>query len=103
MRQMINPVTEGVALDFGMDGEGTMLGIVVKLHLRGVIASLAVDKITDGGVFHDHTRPEGVTRKTEKIGTLISGDFDDDIGPAGQNMFGVLDLVLGKSLGDDLI
>ena len=55
----------------------------MKLHLGGVVAGLAVDKITNGSVFDDHFGPERVARKTEKICTLIGGDFDDNIGPAG--------------------
>lgn len=71
-----------------MDREGAVFGIVVELHLRGVKTSFAVDKITNGGVFYDHFGPERVSGEAEKISTTICGDFDDDVGPASQNMFG---------------
>ena len=83
MGQVIDAVAEGVAFDFLMDGEGATLIVVAEFHLGGVVTSLAFDKITDGGVFYNHLRPERVSGEAEEIGALVSGDFDYDIGPAG--------------------
>ena len=100
---MINAIAEGVTFDFLMDGKGAMLVVVVELHLRGIVAGFAVNKITNSGVFDDHFGPEGVARKAEKIRALIGGDFDDDIGPTGENMLGVLNFFIGKSICDDVV
>ena len=66
-----------------MDGKGAMVSIVTEFHLGSVEAGFAIDKITDGGVFDDHFGPEGIARKTKKVGTFVSGDFDNDVGPTG--------------------
>ena len=92
--KMINAVAQSIAFDFLMDGERAALIVVMKLHLRGVEAGFAFDEVADGGVFYDHARPEGVPREAEEIGAFIGQDFDDDIGPAGENVGGLLDFVV---------
>ena len=86
-----------------MDGKRTLFRIVAELHLRGIEAGFTIYEVADGGVFDDHFGPEGVARETKKESTLIGGDFNDDIGPAGKNVFSVEDLMVGQSVGDDLI
>ena len=86
--KVVDTVAEGVALDFGMDGKGTMFFIIVKLHLGSIEAGLAVDEITDSGVFDDHFGPKGVTGKTEEIIAFVSANFNDDVSPAGEDVVG---------------
>ena len=64
---MVDAVAEAVAFNFGVDGKGAMVSIIMKRHLRGVVAGFAVDKVADGGVFDDHFRPEGIAGEAEKI------------------------------------
>lgn len=86
-----------------MNGKGTLFRIVAELHLRGIEAGFAIYEVADGSVFDNHLGPEGVAGKTEKESTLIGGDFDDDIGPAGENVFGLDNLMVGQSIGDNLV
>ncbi len=98
---MVDTVAEAVAFDFLVDGERTVLLVVAKFHLGSVETGFAVDKVADGGVFDNHFGPERIAGEAEKIGTFISGDFDDDVGPAGQDVLGFLDLVIFQGLFDD--
>ena len=75
----------------------------MKLHLRGIKTSFTIDEITNGGIFDNHFRPERISGKAEKIGTTIGGDFNNNIGPAGENVFSFLDFFVGKSFLDNLI
>ena len=59
--------------------------------MRGIVASLAVDKVADGSVFDDHFGPKRVAGETEKIGAFVRGDFYDDISPTSKDMFGFED------------
>lgn len=101
--EVINAVAEGVAFDFLVDGEGAVVFVVVELHLGSVETSLAFDEVADGGVFFDHFGPEGVAREAEEIIAAVSGDFDDDVGPAGEDVLGFLDFFVGEGLGDDFV
>ena len=83
---MIDAVAEGIALDFFVDGEGAALVVVAEVHLRGIETGLAVDKVTNGGVFYNHAGPERVAREAEKVRAAVGGDLDDNIGPAGQDV-----------------
>ena len=83
MGKMINTVAESVTLDFFMDREGAILGVVMKLHLGGVKTGFAFDEVTDCGVLDNHFRPERVAGETEEKVAFVGCDFDDDIGPAG--------------------
>ena len=83
MGKVINAVAEAITLDFLVNGERTVLLVVVEFHLGSIEAGFAIDKIADGGVFDDHFGPERIARKAEEIGAFVGGDFDDDIGPAG--------------------
>ena len=80
-----------------------MLAIVMKLHLGGVETGLAIDKVTDSGVFDYHFGPERIAWETEEICTVGSSNFNNNISPAGKDMLGVLDGLVWKSLGDYLI
>ena len=86
-----------------MNGKRTTLLIITELHLWCVVTSLALDKIADGGVFYDHTRPERVPGETEEIGALIGGNFNHNIGPTSQNMLGFEDFFFGHGSSDDLV
>lgn len=86
-----------------MDGKGALLRIVVEFHLRGVEASLAFDEVADGGILDDHLGPERVARETEKVGAMVGGDFDDDVSPAGDDVFGLENLMVGEGVGNNLI
>ena len=86
-----------------MNGKGALFGIVMEFHLGGIETSFTFDEVADGGIFDDHFGPERVARETEKECTAISGNFDDDVGPAGDNMFGFKDVVVGESVGNDLV
>ncbi len=89
MGQMIDAVAEGVAFNFLMDGERATLFIVAEFHLRSVVTGLAFDEIADSGVFYNHFGPERVSGESEKIGALVGGDFNYNVGPAGQNMLSI--------------
>ena len=80
-----------------------MLAIVMKLHLGSVKTSLAVDKVTDSGVFYYHFGPERIAWKTEEIRIIGGSDFNNDIGPASKDMLGVLDCLIWESFGNYLI
>ena len=80
-----------------------MLAIVMKLHLGGVETGLAIDKVTDSGVFDYHFGPETIAWKTEEICTVGSSNFDNDICPASKDMLGMLDGLVWKCFGDYLI
>ena len=77
-----------------MDREWAAFVVVVELHLGGVEAGFAVDEVADGGVLYNHLGPEGVTGEAEEIGAFVGGDFDDDVGPAGEDVGGLLDFVV---------
>ena len=51
--------------------------------MGGVKTGFAFDEVTNRSVFDNHLGPEGIAGKTEEIGFLVGGDFDDDVGPAG--------------------
>lgn len=95
MGEVVNAIAQSVTFDLLVDRKRTMLGIVVELHLRSVETSLTLDEVTDSGVFDDHLGPERIARETEKESTMISGDFDNNIGPASDNMLGVENLIIG--------
>ena len=84
-----------------MNREGTAFVVVVEFHLGGIVAGFAVDEVADSGVFYDHARPERVSREAEEIGAFIGQNFDDDVGPASENVGGLFDFVVGKGAGDD--
>ena len=98
---MVDAVGEGVALDFGVHGEGAVLLVVVEGHLWGVETGFALDEITESGVFDNHFGPEGVAGEAEEEVALVCGGFDDDIGPAGDDVFGVGDFVVFEGAFDD--
>ena len=100
---MINAITQSVALDFLVDGEGAAVFVVVKFHLGGVETSFALHEITNRGVFNDHFGPERVARKAEKVGFFFGSDFYYDIGPAGEDVFGLENFLLRKSFGDNFV
>lgn len=100
---MVNAVAESVALDLLVYREWAVLAIVVELHLGSVKASLAIDEIANGGIFDNHLRPEWVAWEAEKVSAVVGGNLDDDVGPAGENVFGFLDLLVRESLLDDLV
>ena len=87
--KVVDTVAEGVAFDFLMDGERAMFFIIMKLHLGSVETGLAVDEITDGGVFDDHFGPKGIAREAEEIIAFVGGDFNDDVSPAGEDVVSV--------------
>lgn len=99
---MINAVAKAIAFDFFVDGEWAILRVVVKFHLRGVKTGFAVDEIADGGVFNNHFGPERVAGETEEVSTLVGSDFDNDVGPASDDVFGFFDFFVGKSGFDDV-
>ena len=103
VRKVVDAVTQGVAVNFFVHREGAALVVVMELHVRGVETGFAFDEIADGSVFDDHFGPERIAGKTEKVGFLIGGDFDDNVGPASENMVGFENLALGESLRDDAI
>ena len=86
-----------------MDGERAAFVVVVELHLGGVIAGLAVDKLADGGILDDHFGPKRISWKTEKIGAVVGENLNDNIGPASEDVSGLFDLVVWQSGGDDLV
>jgi len=101
VREVVDAVGESVALDFGVHGERAVLLVVVKSHLRGVETGFALNEITEFGVFDNHFGPEGVAGETEEEVALVCGGFDDDIGPSGDDVFGVGDFVVFEGLFDD--
>ena len=101
--KVVDAVAEGVTLDFLMDGKGAFLGVIAELHLGGVKASFAIDKVANGSVFDDHFGPERIAREAEEVIAVVGGDFDDDVGPAGEDVVGLEDFFVGQSLGDDLV
>ena len=103
MGKMVDAVAQGIAFDFLVDGEGTMVFVVVELHLGSVKTSFAFDEITNSGVFYNHARPERITREAEKIRAVISSNFDDDVGPTGEDVLGFFDLVSFEGVSDDLV
>ena len=103
MGEVIDAVAEGVAFDFLVDGEGATFVIVVELHLGGVIAGLTIDEIADSGVFDNHFGPEGISGETEKIGAVVGENLNDNISPAGEDVGGLLNLVVWQSGSNDLI
>ena len=86
-----------------MNGEGAALVVVVEFHLGGIVAGLTVDEITDSGVFDDHFGPEGVSGEAEKVGALVGDYLHDDVGPAGEDVGGLFDLMIRESIRDDLV
>lgn len=100
---MVNAVTKGVAFDFLVDGERAVLVVITKFHLGGVVASFAVDKIANFGVFHYHFGPERVAGEPEKVGAFVSCNLDNDIGPASKDVLGFLDFFIRQGVRDDFI
>ena len=90
---MINAVTQGITFDFLMNGEGAILFVVMQLHLWSVKTGFTFYKIANSGIFYDHLGPKGVSWKTKKIIALIGCDFNDNIGPSGEDMFKFLDFL----------
>lgn len=86
-----------------MDGEGATLVVVVEFHLRGVVAGLTVDEIADGGVFDDHSGPEGVSREAEKVGALVGNYLHDNVGPASEDVGSLFDFMIRESIRDNLV
>lgn len=80
-----------------------MFGVVMQFHLWGIKTSFAVYELAYGSIFDYHFGPERIARKTEEIRTICGGDFYNNIGPAGDNMLGVLDGLVGKSFGNDSV
>ena len=92
--EVIDAVGEGVAFDFLVDGEGAFVFVVVEGHAGGVEAGFAFDEVAKFGVFDDHFGPEGVAGEAEEIVAGGGGDFDDDVGPAGEDVFGLFYLMI---------
>ncbi len=69
----------------------------------GVVASFAVDKITEFGILNNHLGPEWVAREAEKIIAAIGGDLNNDIGPSGKDVLGFEDFFISKSFFNNLI
>ena len=63
------------------------------MHGRGVETGFAFDEVAKTRVFDDHFGPERVAREAEEELAVRGGDFDDDVGPAGDNMFGGFDFL----------
>ena len=91
--EVVDAVSEGVAFDFSVDGEGTLVLVVVESHAGGVEAGFPVDEVAKLGVFDDHFGPEGVSGEAEEEVPVVGGDFDDDVGPARDNLFDISDFV----------
>lgn len=101
--EVVDAVGEGVAFDFFVDGEGAFLFVVVEGHLRGVEAGFATDVVAEFGVFDDHFGEEGVAGEAEEEVAIGGGDFDDYVGPAGEDVAGVCDFVAFERGFDDAI
>lgn len=75
-----------------MNGEGAFF-MEVEGHGWGVETGFALYEIAETGVFYYHFCPKRVAGETKKIFALVCGDFDDDIGPAGNDVLGGFDFV----------
>ena len=100
---MIDSIAQGIAFDFLMDGERAVFAVIVQLHLGGIVASLAVDKVTNGSIFDDHFGPKRVARETEKIGAFVCGDFYDNISPTSKDVFSLENFLVRKGASNNLI
>jgi len=87
--EMIDTVGQSVTFNFSVYREGTLSFVIMQGHLRSVEASFAFYVVAKFGVFDDHFGPEGVAREAEKEGTFVGSDFDNDVGPAGYDVFSV--------------
>ena len=103
MGKMIDAVAERVALDLFVNRERAAIFVIIKGHLWGVVASFAVDKITEFGILNNHLGPEWVAWEAEKIIAAIGGDLNNDIGPSGKDVLGFEDFFISKSFFNNLI
>lgn len=101
MGQVINAVAESVAVDFFVNRERATVFVAEKFHVGGVETGFALDEVANSGVFHDHFGPERVAGKTEKVGFLVGGHLDDDVGPTSENVFGVQNFAFGQRIRND--
>ena len=92
--KMIDAIGEGIAFNFFVDREGAFLIIVVKSHAGGIEACFALDVITKFRVFDNHFGPERISGETEEEAALVGCDFEDDVGPAGDDLFDVSDFMV---------
>ena len=95
---MINAVAKGVAFDLLVNRKWAMMLIVMELHLWGVKTGFALYEIANGGVFDNHFGPKRIAWETEKIIALIGSNLYDNICPAGEDVLGMLDFGIWKSL-----
>ena len=61
----------------------------------GVETSFTFDKIADSGVFDNHFGPKRIAGKAEKVGFLVGGDFDDNVGPTSEDVLGLKNMAFG--------
>ena len=101
MGQVINAVGKSVAVDFFVNGKRTTVFVAKKFHMGSVETGFAFDEITDSGVFDDHFRPERVAGKAEKVGFLVGGYLNNDVGPTGEDMFGTENATFRQRIGND--
>ena len=100
---MVDAISQGVAFNLAVNRKRTVFAVVVKLHLGSVETSLAVDKITNSGIFDDHFGPKRIAWETEEISAVRSGNFYDYIGPASKNVLSMLDSLVWKSICNNSI
>lgn len=86
-----------------MNGEGATLFVTAKLHLRSVVAGFTINEVADSSVFYNHFGPERIARKTEKIRTFVGSNLDDDVSPAGEDVFGIGDVIVWEGLSNDSV
>ncbi len=86
-----------------MNGERTLFFVVVEGHAGSVEASFAFDEVTEFSVFDDHFGPEGISGEAEEEVAGVSGDFEDDVGPAGEDLACRFDFMVFEGGFDDVV
>lgn len=99
--KMVNAVVERVSLDLAVHRKGAFLP-VVKRHIWGIKTGLAGDELAKLGVFDDSFSPERIAWEAEEVGIFVSFDFDDDISPAGNDVFFGLNSFIVKDFFDNI-
>lgn len=99
--QMINAVAEGVAVNFFVNRKRTAVFVAEQFHVGGVETGFAFDEVTNSSVFHNHFGPERVAGEAEKVGFLVGGYLNNDVGPTSENVFSIQNFAFGQRIRND--
>lgn len=90
-------------MNFLMNGKGAAIFVAMQGHLWSVKTGFVLDEIANSSVFDDHFTPEGITGKAKEKSAVVSFDFNDNIGPASNNVMSANDFVVWQSGLDNIV